>query len=84
LHVAIEEYIASPNAAALREALSNVVHEHQELYSDYKKRLIDIITESYPPQEDLVHKVVEITLQYRLGMFQSEYYGIQVISVPLT
>jgi hypothetical protein len=75
--------MASPNAVALREALSNAVHEHQALHSDYKQTLRDIFMNVNTPQKDLIYTVVEITLQHRLGMFQSEYHGIQVIPVPL-
>jgi hypothetical protein len=76
--------MASPNAVALREALSNAVHEHQALHSDYKQTLRDMIMNVNPPQGDLIYTVVEITLQHRLGMFQSGYHGIQAIPVPLT
>ncbi|KAG2135107.1 hypothetical protein DEU56DRAFT_913476 [Suillus clintonianus] len=66
---ALEQYMASPHAAAVREAVSAAVYTYREGLSTWKARLpFQSSKRSQRSQKkgDLVKTILEITLQYRL------------------
>jgi hypothetical protein len=64
VRVALQQYIASPNAAAVREALSSAVHT----YEAGSSRWIAGSAKHTQKKADLIEIIIEIVLKHRLRM----------------
>ncbi|KAG2129557.1 uncharacterized protein EDB93DRAFT_1256222 [Suillus bovinus] len=62
VRVALQQYMASPNAAAVREALSSAVHTYEAGFS----RWIPGSTKHSRKKEELIHTIVQVVFQHRL------------------
>jgi hypothetical protein len=62
LRVALQQYMASPNAAAVREALSSAIHAYEAGFS----RWISGLAEHSQKKADLIKAITEVVLQHRL------------------
>ncbi|KAG1837287.1 hypothetical protein DFJ58DRAFT_749540 [Suillus subalutaceus] len=62
VRVALQQYIASPNAAAVREALSSAVHTYEAGFSQW----IPGSTKSSQKKAELINTIIEVVLQHRL------------------
>ncbi|KIK34686.1 hypothetical protein CY34DRAFT_812769 [Suillus luteus UH-Slu-Lm8-n1] len=62
VRVALEQYIASPNAAAVREALSSAVRP----YEAGSSRWIAGSAKHSQKKEDLIETITQVILQHRL------------------
>jgi hypothetical protein len=62
LRVALQQYMASPNAAAVREALSSAIHTYEAGFS----RWIPGSAKRSQKKADLIQAINEVVLQHRL------------------
>jgi hypothetical protein len=62
VHAALQQYIASPNAAAVREALSSAI----QTYEAGSSRWIARSAKHSQKKEDLIETIIKIVLQHRL------------------
>jgi len=62
VRVALQQYMASPNAAAVREAVSSAVHIYETNFS----RWIAGSSRRSQNKRDLIETIVEVILQHRL------------------
>ncbi|OAX30717.1 hypothetical protein K503DRAFT_870907 [Rhizopogon vinicolor AM-OR11-026] len=60
--------MASPNATAIRDALSSAVPAHQATSSPWKETLIHVVTDGFTQRlrAELINSILKVTLQYRL------------------
>ncbi|OJA20474.1 hypothetical protein AZE42_04905 [Rhizopogon vesiculosus] len=67
INLALEQYMASPNATAIRDALSSAVHAYQATSSPWKKTLIHAVTDGFTHRRaELINSILKVTLQYRM------------------
>ncbi|KAG2752932.1 hypothetical protein P692DRAFT_20829844, partial [Suillus brevipes Sb2] len=64
VRIALQQYIASPNAAAVREALSSAIHTY-ELEAGPSRRIAGS-AKHIQEKADLIEAVIEIVLKHRL------------------
>ncbi|KAG2037940.1 hypothetical protein BDR03DRAFT_955933 [Suillus americanus] len=62
LRVAVQQYMASPNAAAVREAMSSVAHAYEAGFS----RWISGSAKRSQKKAELIDTIIEVVLQHRL------------------
>lgn len=62
LRVALQQYMASPNAVAVRDALSSAVHTYEAGFSKWIPRS----AKHSQKKVELIDAIVEIVLQHRL------------------
>jgi len=62
--VAFQQYMASPNAAAIRVALSSAIHAYEAGFS----RWIPGSAKRSQKKADLIKTITEVVLQHRLRM----------------
>jgi hypothetical protein len=62
LRVALQQYMASPNAAAVREALSSAIHTYEAGFSQW----IPGSAKRSQKKADLIQAITEVILQHRL------------------
>lgn len=64
VRVALQQYIASPNATAVREALSSAIHTYEAGFSQW----IPGSTKSSQKKAGLINTIIEVVLQHRLAI----------------